>query len=367
MISWIREVFLSVGVSIKMMFRGYYTVILMVFSLILLAAMLLSMDSVKEEKSKIVIGMADEEKSVLSASIIAGMKQKDLYEVVEGEEPELKERLAAGELSAVCVLNKSFSKNIYRGKTNRLVKIYETGNKEALLLSDILAGVMMEEICTSKSYQTLTSFEKKRGKEQTMSLEEYREYVRNLFAEEGMEFSFDAEYIATDGKVKEKPSQSVIYEQAVFAIFALMAGIVSIYSVLPFRSFLHGTAARRVKVLPVRISALYTGSAVAGLLLPMLLGALFLGCLIWQNNADFSNFYSLLVCTGGYVCVIVCIMLVAAMGIRNQTVYQMGMLATILVFGVFGLISLAEGILVPEGTVLWVPNSWYVRKMTELF
>jgi len=94
---------------------------------------------------------------------------------------------------------------------------------------------------------------------------------------------------------------------------------------------------------------------------------LFLGCLIWQNNADFSNFYSLLVCTGGYVCVIVCIMLVASMGIRNQTVYQMGMLATILVFGVFGLISLAEGILVPEGTVLWVPNSWYVRKMTELF
>ena len=256
MISWIREVFLSAGVSIKMMFRGCYTVIVMVVSLILLAAMLLSMDSGKEEKSKIVIGLADEEKSILSAEIIAGMKQKDLYEVVEGEEPELKERLAAGELSAVCVLNKSFSKNIYRGKTNRLVKIYETGNKEALLLSDILAGVMMEEICTSKSYQTLTSYEKKRGKEQSMTLEEYREYVHKLFAEEGMEFSFDVEYMATDGKRKEKPSQSVIYEQAVFAVFALMAGLISIYSVLPFRSFLYGTASHRVRALPVRVSAL---------------------------------------------------------------------------------------------------------------
>ena len=240
MMSWIREVILSAGISLKLMFRGVYTPVVLAVSVILLAAMLLSMDSVKEEKSKIAIGIADEENSALSAEIMTGMKQKDLYEVVEGDEAELVKRLVAGELSAVCVLNQSFSKNIYRGKTNRLIKIYETDNKEALLLSDVLAGVMMEEICTAKGYQTLISYEKKRGKEQAMSLEEYQEYVKGLFAKEGTEFSFDVEYVATDGTQKEKPSQTVIYEQAVFAIFALMAGLVSIYSVLPFRSLLHG-------------------------------------------------------------------------------------------------------------------------------
>ena len=367
MIQWIQEAYLAAKTSFKMMFCGIYTPVLLLFSMVLLTTMLVGMDSVKEEKSKIVIGIADEEKSDLSAKIVAGMKQKDLYEVVEGEEAELVECLSAGELSAVCVLNKSLSQNIYRGKTNRIVKLYETENKEALLLSDILAGVMMEEICTAKGYQTLSSYEKKRGKEQTMSLEEYREYVSSMFAETGMEFSFDVEYITADGKMKEKPSQSVVYEQAIFAVFALMAGMISIYSVLPFRSYVWGTVSCRITSLPVSRSALYAGSAAAGFILPMVLGVLFLCCLLWQNKSDFSQFSSLLVCTGGYVCVIVCIMLAATIGIRNQTVYQMGMLAMILVCGVFGLISLVEGILVPEGTALWVPNSWYVRKMTELF
>ena len=299
--------------------------------------------------------------------VIAGMKQKDLYEVVEGEETELTDRLALGELSAVCVLKKNLSKNIYRGKTNNLIILYETNEKEALLLPDVLAGVMMQEICMAKGYDTLTSFEKKRGISQTLSIEEYRDYVDALAAKGEMEFSFDAEYITTAGTVAEKPSQTVIYEQAVFSVFALMAGVVSVYTVLPFRSFLYGMASRRVKSLPVHTGALYAGSALAAFVLPLLLGILFLFCLIWQNKAEFSHFFALLVCTAGYVCVIVCIMLVAAMGIRNQAVYQMGMLAMILIFGVFGLISLAEGLLVPEGTAAWVPNSWYVRKMTELF
>jgi hypothetical protein len=59
-------------------------------------------------------------------------------------------------------------------------------------------------------------------------------------------------------------------------------------------------------------------------------------------------------------------MLFAAYIIKNHTVYQMGMLAMILVFGIFGLVSLVEGLLVPEGTADWIPNGWYVRKMTEL-
>jgi hypothetical protein len=59
-------------------------------------------------------------------------------------------------------------------------------------------------------------------------------------------------------------------------------------------------------------------------------------------------------------------MLFAAYIIKNHTVYQMGMLAMILLFGVFGFISVVDGLLVPEGTAVWVPNGWFVRKMTEL-
>ena len=75
---------------------------------------------------------------------------------------------------------------------------------------------------------------------------------------------------------------------------------------------------------------------------------------------------SLHICTMLYICVIVCMMLLAAYIIKSQTVYQMGMLAMILIFGVCGLVSLVDGLLLPEGTVTWVPNGWFVRRMTEI-
>ena len=366
MIQWIKEVFLTMGLSLKMLLKGKQTVLLLIGSLALLTAMLLSMDSVKEEKSRIAIGIADKDESELSASVIAGMQQKDLYEVFVGEEEELLLRLKTGELSAVCVIKKNFSKNILKGKTNRLVTVYETTDRQAFLLGDIMAGVMMQEICTAKSYQTLLSYEKKAGIVGTMSYEEYREYVKDVLSEGGMEFSFEVEYVVATGENIGKPSQAVVYEQAIFAIFALMTGLISIYTVLPFKEMIHGTVADRVKTLPVHKSALYIGSAVAGLILPMLLGSLFLICLSLRYEMIFTQIISLLVCTGVYICVIVCMMLVAALGIKNQTVYQMGMLAMILVFGCFGLISLVDGLLVPEGTAIWAPNAWYVREVTEL-
>ena len=255
---------------------------------------------------------------------------------------------------------------IQRGDTSDLVAIYEAASGEALLLGDILAGVMMQEICEAKSYQTLLSYAEKAGKEIQISAEEYKGYSDKILQSGDAEFFFEVTYVEENGTVSEKPSQAVIYEQAIVAVFALMTGVISIYSVLPFRQMRYGRLAERMKTLPVHNSALYAGSALAGLLIPMVFGGLFLLCLALRHRIGFLQIISLLICTMVYSCVIVCMMLLAAYLIKNHTVYQMGMLAMILLFGIFGLVSLVEGLLIPEGMTDWVPNGWYVRKMTEL-
>ncbi len=366
MMRFIKEICLTMVQSLKMLLLGRQTLILLAGGILLLVVMLTGMDEVKEEKSKISIGIADRDGSELSEAVIDGMRQKEMYEIITGEEEELLVLLEQGELSAVCVLKSTFSENIAKGKSNKIVTIYETEGGEALLLGDIFAGVMMQEICTAKGYQKLLSYQKKAGKESTLSMEEYRTYVTDILQEGGTAFAFDVTYVAGSGKKVEKPSQSVIYEQAIFAVFALMTGLISIYSVLPFRQMRHGRLAERMKTLPVHGSAVYLGSALAGLLIPMAFGFLFLLCFSKRNALELSQNISLLICTAVYVCVIVCVMLFAAYVIKNHTVYQMGMLAMILIFGVFGLVSLVDGLLVPEGTAVWVPNGWYVRKMTEL-
>lgn len=366
MIRFWKEVCLNMLQSIKMLVKGKQTILLLTVSLLLLTAMLFSMDEVKEEKSKIYIGMVNQDGDELVETVISGMTGKEMYEVIRGSEKELVSRLTLGELSAVCVFSEGYTEKICNGKTKNLVTIYETESGEALLLGDILAGVMMQEICTAKGYLTLISYAEKAGKVSGDSVEEYRSYVNRILESGGTEFFFDVSYVSGTGEIAKKPSQTVIYEQAIFAVFALMTGLIAIYSVLPFRQMRHGRLAERVKTLPLHGSAVYLGSALAGLVIPMLFGGMFLLLFSVRNQIEFSKNISLLICTVVYSCVIVCMMLLAAYIIRNQTVYQMGMLAMILLFGIFGLISLADGFLLPEGVAVWVPNGWYVRKMTEI-
>lgn len=363
---WIKELLLAAGQSFRILIRGKKTWVLLMAGVVLLVGMLVCMDEVKEEKSRIAIGFVNEDDSELSKSVIEQMKQMDLYEVTEGSQTELITLLTEGGLSAVCVLKDGFSKDLEKGETDKLVTIYEVENEGALLLGDVLAGAMMQEICIAKGYLVLREYEDKTGREASLSLEEYRNYVKELFLEGETEFSFDISYVSPNREQMDKPEQTLIYEQAIFAVFALMAGLLSVYAVLPFRRMRYGRLAEKIRTLPMKESAMYLGSALSAFVLPALFGLVFLGCFYIRNEVETQVFVSLLVCTGLYICVIVCIMLLAAYVIRSQTVYQMGMLAMILVFGILGLVSLVDGLLLPEGTVTWVPNGWYVRKMTEL-
>ena len=365
MMDWVKEAGLVLKQTVKILLKDCYTVAVLVAGMVILGAMLFCMEDAKTEKSKIIIGIADEDNSELSKSVVDEVMQMELYKVVTGGEKQLAKQLEKGELSAVCVIKEDFARKIERGKTEHLVTIYETKEQGAPLFGDILAGAMMQEICIAKGYLTLLSYEEKAGKEAGLSKEEYRDYVKAVFLENSKEFSFDVIYTDTK-KYVEKPTAVMIYEQAVFSVFALFLGLISIYAVLPFRSMRYGHLAKRFKTLPVSEGALYFGSAVGAVIVPVVFSICFLAIFGVKNNLEILQIISLLICTMVYLCVIVCMMLFAAYGIRSQTVYQMGMLAMIFMFGVFGLVSLIDGVFLPEGTVTWVPNGWYVRSVTNL-
>ena len=363
---WWKDVGMVMGQCIRVLLKGKQTLVLLTVGMVVLIAMLLCLDGAKEEKSRISIGMADEDNSPLSTDVISGMQQLDLYDVTVGKEKELLQALKAGELEAVCVFKEGYEAAVEAGNTGKLVTIYETEHSAALLVGDILAGVMMQEICTAKGYLTLKKYMEESDRELQQTLSEYRQYVSSVLLAEEDAFSFDVTYLSADAEVVSKPAQKLIYEQAIFAVFALMAGLLAVYTVLPFRRMCHGNLAKRVKTLPVQAGAVYVGNVLGALVLPFLFGGVFLACFFVRNKIEISTFFSLLICTLGYLCVIVCIMLVAAYGIQSQRVYQMGMLAIILIFGILGLASLVDGLLLPEGTTAWVPNGWYVRRVTEL-
>lgn len=364
--NWWYDMVLALGQGLKLQIKGKNTLIVLFFGLLLMLVMLLQMEEVKDEKSRIAIGIADESQSELSEKLKEEVAKLDLYEVTEGTEKELVALLKNNQLSAVCVIPEDYVASVMAGKERNLIIIYESTQSEALLVGDILAGILLQDVCLAKGYLTLEKYCETYGIETKMTFSDYKEYVNRLEQESGMEFSFETEYVSVEGETVEKPPQSLIYMQGVLAVFALMTGVIAMYAVLPFQEMVHGRIAGKLRTIPTEKEAFAIGTGISSFLIPVLFAGMFLALLSVKQKISAETTFSLLICTGAYVCVIVCIMLAAARLVSNKTVYQIGMLAMIIVFGIIGLASIVEGVLLPSGMTGWVPNSWYVRQMTEL-
>jgi len=363
---WLKETKQLLLENLRLLLCGKETWILLTAGLALLLALLLGMDDVKEEKSRIPIGISDEDGSDFSLRVTERVKQLEGYEITEGETGELLMKLSSGELSAVCVIREGYKKNVLLGKTKDLVLLYETG-QGPLLFTDVLAGAMMQEICGAKSNRLYEEYlVKKYGMvpETTDLLTNASEFYNR---DERFDFSFEVEYRDAGGETLKKPENAVIYLQAIFAIGAMMMGVLTVYALMPYHRMCHGILAERMKTLPMGIGCRPVAAFVSAIMVTGSFSAAFLGMFVWRNGLGFLEFSEFLICTLVYLCVIVGIVLLGAAGIRSRQLYQTGMTAVVLAFSIFGLISIVEGLLLPEGFGNWVPNARYVREMIHIY
>lgn len=363
---WIKEAGQTFLHTWKLFLHGKETWILLITGFVLLFVMLFSMDEVKEEKSLVVVGVADEDNSEFSSRVISRLNELEGYEVITGTQQELLSGLTKGEYAVVCVIREGYGENVLKAKTDDLVFIYETQQK-ALLFTDVLAGAMMQEICSAKSYLLFKEYLEERDGVCLESAEEYNAYMETYFSEEMFDFSFETEYVTVSGEERAKPGNAVIYLQAIFAIMAMMSGFLLIYAGMPYHRVCHGRIAVRMATLPGARSAKGIGAMLAAVSLTGGFIAVFLLGFTIRNGLNLSAFFAFLICTFLYLCVIVSIVFAAATVFSSQQTYQIVTVALMLVFGVFGLVSIADGLLLPEGACDWIPNARYVREMTSLY
>lgn len=348
--------------AMKLLLKGKRTVCLLLGGMVLMLFLVFGMNEVKEEKSKITIGVTDEDASALSALVTDRLHKVELFEIIQGEKEMLLEQLSLGELSAVCVIRDGYEEAVAKGKTDDLILVYQT-EEGVMLLTDMLAVVMMEEICSAKGYQMLASY---LDASRCPTLEEYRTYVSAYLSKEMFDFSFDISY-RSGNDAGEVPGNEIVYVQAIFAIAALIMSFLAVYAVLPYQRMLHGTMQGRIASLPVGRITVAAGNAMAAAAFVILFALAFVLCFAWRNGFDFFAFLSFLVCTCMYVCVIVTIMVLAGIVLRSECAYQVTMLVVVLLLGICGLFSIVDGILLPEGMSVFTPNGWYVREMTEIY
>lgn len=362
---WLSELYHTFLFVWKLLFRGKETICLLLLGFVLLISMLSAMDEVKEEKSLISVGIADEDRSELSGRVIERIQAIEGYEWLVGEQEALLELLRQGEVTAVCVLRSGYEEQIYKGRPKDRVMLYDNGQGN-FLLSDVLAGAMLPEICLNLSYETYEKYCKKEGMELPPP-EEYEAFVLTYYDEDMFNFSFDMEFVSVSGEQHRAPSNSDIYVQAIFAIMAVMTGFLLIYTMAPYHRLVHGKLADKVRTLPRSFGAGACGCVLAGGSVAVIFCTAFLILFGIRNELSQKTMLSCFTATLLYVVIMVSILMFMGRWISSFNAYQITMVILVVVFGVFGLVSIVDGVLLPEGTTTWIPNGWYVRKMMEAY
>lgn len=195
-----------------------------------------------EQRSSIPIGIFDNDHTIESKAFLERVKQNDSIFVYEEEKNGLQKRLEEGSILAFFEINKGFEEKVKAGETTSLIKMsFLKENPIAMLLSDILAGDLMYDICLGKSialYKTLGD------KYSLLEENEYRTYVNHIKEKEEIQFGFRIEFL--DKKQQDKDKQqdekqqsgqekllknTLIYKQVIIGLIGIVLNFLILFLV----------------------------------------------------------------------------------------------------------------------------------------
>ncbi|MGN0506741.1 MAG: ABC transporter permease [Lachnospiraceae bacterium] len=354
--------------TMRLLLKKKETLFVFGLGLFFFFALLFTLDEAKEEKSVVFIGIADEDNTELSKKLTERISECEVFSVTKAPLKELLNLQKAGSLTAVFVIREGYETAVNAGREERLIAMYEAEGKGLPLLADIVAGEMMQDICTAKGFLTYEEVMRRAGREtELLSKEEYAAYVMDCLTKETFDFSFETEYSDRQGSNTRAPEQSVIYVQVIFSVLAILIGFLAVYAVLPYADFCHGRSAARVRALPLSKASVLVGAGGAAFLTVITFGTTAVVLLSAKNGLPVSAFGQMFLCTAAYSGGIVILTMAAATVIKSRTGYQLFLLFLIVVFGAAGFLSVADGLLVQSELLRIVPNSVYVKAMIRCY
>lgn len=366
--NWIQELHTAALHSMRLLLWRKETRVVFCFGLVLMSALLFFLNEAKEEKSVVYIGLSDEDRTEKSAALAERIRKLPVFHVTEDSTKELLPLLKKGNLAAVFVIREGYEEKVSRGAEEKLLLVYEPETGKFPLLSDIVAGEMMYDICTAKGWKI---YEELAGAREDVTLlpdkNAYVTYVNSYLDDETFDFSFKTEYIDREGETGAVLENSVIYVQVIFSVLAMITGFLAVYAVMPYVELCHGKTAKRLRVLPIGKWSVAAGCGLSAFFVVAFFAALCVFVFAARNGLSAETFFCMLFATAGYSAFIVAVTLLLAGILPGAAVYQLTMLLLVVFCGTAGFLSVAEG-LIGQGDILQLaPNSHYVKTMIHFY
>lgn len=313
-----------------------------------------------EEKASIPIGVVDLDGN---NDLVERLERQPALSVITGDYEELEERMLGGYIRCILVISQEYSGKIQKGNVKSLISVYhEKGDNVASVITDIVAGEMMYDICLARAYEAYAGLpEEKMAMRYTR--EEYEAYTASLIGSDEFDFAIEFRYLDSKGKEKQRGmDNSLLYRQAVAAVAAMLMTLVSFTAMAGVQLEKGQGIAARKKLLSMGRFSQAAGNLLAAGLLLGIVSAIFAGCVSMgtRRNEVFLSVFGITILFSLVMAFVYYLWARLAPGLLG---YQAAGVVFLLLTGIAGFCSMAEGAVIRSfpAALRLIPNCVYLK------
>ena len=204
--------------------------IVLLSSILMFALLIQVMMNAAEEQSTLDIGCINNDESALSNELVSRLSEEPSLRMIKERKDILNELLLDEMIPCYFVIEKGYENNIKTGKLKGMISMYYLSNNESVsVISDIIAGDMMDMICFYKSLNYYQQLSKETFVDRTI---EYENYMTHLMDEsEAFNFAFDIHYFTAKQETNEgiTISNVILYDQIIIGIIGMLIAFISMF------------------------------------------------------------------------------------------------------------------------------------------
>lgn len=321
-----------------------------------------------DKVSGIPIGIVDQDQTELSTEVVTKLKTMDGLVVKEAQQVKLEKELESGRIMALFILKEGYESRVKRCQVKNLITLqYLEGSKYASIISDIVAGAMMNQICLYKGIEYYETLEPREG---MLGVEEVKRTATQYEGEETNRFRFDLEFRVAEGKEGidvENAKNIVITRQLYVGILSMLVAIVMLFSVFVLRRT--KSMEIREQLTLINRATYEIGHASAILIIAFVL-SVGIGVVIYQTF-EMKTIHILLMLIAyvwGLFLLNLILFYILSICLKKIASYQFIGLGVTLIMGTLSILAYVGQFLVDFNTEIlkFIPNYWFLSRITGI-
>lgn len=295
------------------------------------------------ERSSLPIGLVLEDNREPALKLKNAVKECESLFVYDGDEAMMRRLLEDGYINCYFVVQSDYSEKVTLGDTDGVIRVCSPEDDNiSIIAADIIAGYMMDEVCTDKAYVRYASLKRDKGAS-TKNFDEYKEYVKEMAEDEMFAFNFDIVYSdnSEDTIDARDITNGMIYKQ-------IIAGMIAMLIMLAAFCAFNGVASDKERSIAARkkamgISRIKTAFAEILAVFVYLVPLAILSALVFFSETEMLQKLLILNLILTMMCAILSYL--CTLPARNVASYQMIGTIAVMILGVTGFISVFEKVM----------------------